>query len=739
MSNHASTRIPALLVRCALVVSCVSASADDRQAVAGVDFTNDIVPILTKLECNSGGCHGKATGRGGFKLSLFGMDARLDFHAITRDARGRRVFPAAPDYSLLLLKPAAKVSHAGGRRIEDDSPEYALLRRWVDSGMPWGVDDGRRLTGLEIVPAEQRLQPGQEAQIKATAIYSDASRRDVTRLVRFRSNDPSIATVDEHGRVGAETRTGGTAIVALYQGAVGVSRILVPRPEISDAEKRSLDEFGVRNFIDGHIVANLRQLRVPPSDVADDGSFLRRATLQIAGRLPTLEETRTFLAAEDPDKRDQLVSRLLASSDYADHFAQKWCDLLRVKRRGQKDRIAGTAAFHRWVRNAVAGAMPYDRFVRGILTASGNVTVNPPAQWYAEVRYLDRYVDDTAQIFLGLRIGCARCHHHPFEKFSQEDYYGLAAFFARVARKGGSGVAERRANETVYVKAAGHVKHPVTGAVVPPHGLGGEPLEIPAYADPREHLVDWMIDPANPYFARALVNRLWAHFFGRGLVDPMDDMRVTNPASNEPLLDELARRFVESGYDVKHIIRLICASETYRLRSEATDANLDETRYHSRFYPRRLASEVLLDAIDQATGVKTRFGGLPVETRAIQLPDEGYSNQFLRVFGRPPRESACECERVAEPSLSQSLFAMNDRFILDKVMAKDGLAARLAAEERNAEKKVRELFLRTLVRQPDVQELADALEYLASEKDAKTAYGNLLWALINTKEFLYVH
>lgn len=452
-----------------------------------------------------------------------------------------------------------------------------------------------------------------------------------------------------------------------------------------------------------------------------------------------MDETEAFLGDQSSDKREQLVDRLLASPDYADHFAQKWSDLLRNKRRGQSPRIPGTIAFHRWIRNALATNMPYDQFVREVITATGNVAVNPPAQWYAEVRYLDRYVDDTAQVFLGIRIGCARCHHHPFERFSQDDYYGLAAFFGRVDRKGGAGVAERRADETVFVKATGEVKHPVTGEVVSPRGLDEEPSEFAPFEDPRHALVDWMSSSENPYFARAFVNRMWAHFFGRGLVEPMDDLRVTNPATIEPLLDDLAAEFIDSNFDMKHIVRMICTSTTYQLSSLGQDDNLDETQNHSRFYPQRMPAEMLLDAFDHVSGVPTRYSGLPAETRAMQLPDEDYSNEFLKLFGRPKRESACECERTAEPSLSQSLFVMNNSFIIGKAISSKGYAAALAKDEREDNAKLRELFLSAISREPTSQDLADANAYLASEKDKRKAYGNLLWALMNTKEFMYIH
>lgn len=716
------------------VVREIAVTVEDGDRYLPLDFTNDINPILTRRGCNGGGCHGKTTGRGGFRLSLFGFTPADDYEWITRNARGRRIFIASPEQSLLLRKPTMTVPHGGGRRLGFEEPEYERLRRWVAQSTPWGAPDAPRLARLEIFPEARSLRARQEQQLLVTAVYSDGSRRDVTRLARFSTNDSSIADVDEWGLVTAQDRTGETAVIALMQGLAAVSRITLPSPESG-----APIELAEKNFIDRHVREKLETLNVAPSPPADDATFLRRASLQIIGRLPGVEEVRTFLQDPNPDKRDELIDALVDSSAYADQFAQKWSDVLRNKRRGQRARLPGTVAFHRWIRNALAANKPYDEFVREILTATGNVSVSPPAQWYAEVRYLDRYVDDTAQVFLGVRIGCARCHHHPFENFTQEDYYGLAAFFGRVDRKGGSGVAERRANETIFIKPTGQVKHPDTGEVIPPHGLGGPALDIPPYEDPREYLVDWMAAPENPYFARAFVNRMWAHFFGRGLVEPLDDMRVTNPAANEPLLDALADEFIQSDFDMKHIVRLIGKSATYQLSSEATSNNLDETQNHSRFYPQRLAAEVLLDAIDAATGSPTSYKGLPEGTRAVQLPDEDFSNEFLTLFGRPKRESACECERDPQPSLSQSLFVMNDQFVLGKVFAKQGRAAELAKDERPLAERVEELFLATLTRPPTADELSKAQEYLESESDAKTAWGNLLWALINTKEFLYNH
>jgi hypothetical protein len=702
-----------------------------------LDFRQDILPILTKAGCNGGGCHGKSDGRGGFQLSLFGFDPTNDYDSVVKKSRGRRLSLASPETSLLLLKPTAVLPHGGGRRLSPDQPEYERLRRWIADGAPREAGNMPTLVRLEARPSVPVLAHDQQQQLAVTASYSDGTRQDVTRLTEFRSNETSIATVDDQGLVTSGDRTGETAVVCMYRGQTSVARIMLPLAN----PKEAWPGFAKSNFIDRHIAAKLKELRVAPSPVVEDGGFLRRVSLQLAGRLPTVTEVRAFLANRSPDKRAAAVDRLLASGQHADYFAQKWADVLRNKRRGQEPRLPGTMGFYQWIRSAIADRMPYDQFVRSVITASGHQAVNAPAQWYAEVRYLDRYVDDTAQVFLGVRIGCARCHNHPFEKFTQQDYYGLAAFFARVGRKGGNkGVEERRANETIFVKARGQVNHPVTGEIVPPHGLGGPELSIAPYDDPRQHLVDWMTSPDNPYFARAFVNRMWAHFFGRGLVEPLDDQRATNPAINEPLLAELADEFVRSGYDMRCIPRLICTSTTYQLSSLPNADNLDETQCHSRFYPQRMTAEVLLDAIDNVTRNTTRYGNLPEGTRAVQLPDEDFSNQFLTLFGRPPRESACECERVAQPSLSQAVFLMNDSFFVNKLFASGSMPDDFVRRDnRPNREKIQEMFLAALAREPRPEELKQAEEYIRSESSRLTAYRNLLWALLNTKEFLYVH
>lgn len=700
-----------------------------------LDFTTDIMPILTRHGCNGGGCHGKSGGRGGFQLSLFGYNPAADYDSIVKQTRGRRIFPESPEQSLLVRKPSGAMAHQGGLKLPQDGEAYQRLTRWIATGTPWGDKAPPTLLGITATPGTCNLGAKANQQILVTAKYSDGSTRDVTPLTDFLSNDTAIATVDEKGMVTTGERIGETAVACKYEGQIAIARVQVPLVKPDDPSRWPSLPPG--NFIDKLVMAKLKELNVPPSPLVDDAGFLRRASLQLAGKIPSPEEVQAFLDDADPDRRTKMIDRLLESGDHADLFAQKWASVLRNKLRSQKTRVPGTIAFHRWIRNAILDNMPYDQFVREIITATGSPTMNPPAQWYAEVRYLDRYVDDTAQVFLGLRIGCARCHNHPSEKYTQEDYFGLAAFFARVDRKGGQGLkTERAADETIFIKAAGTVKHPVTEKVVLPHGLGGPELKIAPYDDPRSYLVDWMSQKDNPYFAKAFVNRMWSHFFGRGLVEPLDDLRASNPAVNEPLLDSLAQEFVKSRFDMRHLVRLMVNSNTYQLSATPTEDNLQDAYAHSRFYPQRLSAEVLYDAINIATkSAPPKFSDMPQGARAVQLPHEEYLDPLLELFGRPKRESACECERAAEPNMGQSIYFMNNPTFQNRVRT----VGQLAKDKRSHDEKVKFVFLSALSRLPTEREMSDAMEFLQSGDDVAAIYADLMWALLNTKEFLYIH
>jgi hypothetical protein len=490
-----------------------------------------------------------------------------------------------------------------------------------------------------------------------------------------------------------------------------------------------------RNFIDERVLDNLVSLGLPPSPRCDDATFLRRVTIDVAGRIPTLEETRAFLADTDPLKRDRLVDRLLDSPDYADAFANKWAAILRNKRTDDALHRHGSYSFHDWIKASLAENKPYDQFVRDIVTASGEAGGNPATIWFRQVVDTNQQVEDFSQLFLGLRLQCARCHHHPFEKWSTEDYYSLSAFFSRIGRKKGAQPGEDQIFHNRGTAQAAGPKGTHQAAV-----LGGKPAELPADVDPRVALADWMTARDNPFFARSLVNRYWKHFFSRGLVEPEDDMRLTNPPTNPALLDALAADFVAHGYDLKHLVRTICRSTTYQLSAEPNAFNAEDRQSFSRFYPRRLPAEVALDAIDTLTGKQTSFAGVLAGTRSIQLPDPNFNNYFLTVFGRPNGDSACECERVSEANLAQSIHLINSADILGK-LGGEGRASRLVGEgSRDDESKVAELYLVSFSRPPSGEEQGLVRKYLEGHADNRqAAYEDVIWSLLNTKEFLFNH
>ncbi|MFO0895804.1 MAG: DUF1553 domain-containing protein [Pirellulales bacterium] len=695
-----------------------------------INFPNQIVPIFTKLGCNGGGCHGKASGQNGFKLSLLGFEPTEDYEHLVKEGRGRRLFPAAPDRSLLITKGAGILPHGGGPRLERDSTSYALLRRWIAQGMPYGKADDPTLSRIEIFPQQRTMQKDSRQQLAVVAHYSDGSTEDVTLSVQFESNDPELAQCSATGLVKTGSQTGGAAIMARYQGKVAVFRASVPL----GAPVENLPP--AKNFIDELVFARLKQLGLPPSAVCDDATFVRRAFLDVCGRLPTPAEVQTFVDDAATDKRDRLIDRLLESSEYADFFAAKWNAVLRNRR--QDDNFKrGSIALHAWIRESLYHNKPFDQFVGELLASSGEATSNPPVVWYRQVRESHEQVEDAAQLFLGMRLQCARCHHHPFEKWSQQDYYGLAAFFSRVGRKPGSRPGEER---IVHQRGEASATHPKTGKPIKPAPLDGAPLELTSDDDPRQALADWLAQPDNPFFAPALVNRYWKHFFGRALVEPEDDMRVTNPATNPELIDALAKHFVAHKFDLKDLVRTICTSQTYALSSEPNEFNQADKQSYSRYYPKRLPAEVLLDALDQVTGGATAFGGMPAGTRALQLPSANQDSYFLTVFGRPEGATACECERSNEANLAQSLHLLNSDEVQNKLSSGSGRAAVLAQDKnRPAADKIRELYQYAYGRVPTADEQTVATAHVEKAAGGQQAYEDIVWALVNTKEFLFNH
>lgn len=709
-----------------------------------LSFVRDVQPILTKAGCNAGACHAKAiSGQRGFRLSVLGFEPEEDYEAIVKQGKGRRVFPPAPEESLLITKGAAIVPHVGGKKIIPGSEEYQTLVRWIGEGMPYATKDEPVLSSIEVEPARVTLKAKTTQQLKVTARYSDGSSQDVTKLALFETNDRAMAESSEEGLVKTLDLPGTVAVMVRYGGKVSVCSVAVPLGAPVEVVPP------VKNFIDEHVFANLKQIGVPPSPICDDSSFLRRVSLDLGGRLPTLEETKAFLASKEPDKRDRAIDALLNSPDYADYFANKWTSLLKNTRSEASD-ITANFAFHAWMRDSLLANTPYDQIVRQVLASTGTIVSNPPVAWYKRVKEPTTQLEDVAQLFLGVRMQCAQCHHHPFERWSQAEYYQLAAFFSQIGRKPTTIAGE---DLIFHKRGIAQTEHRKTRVMLKPAGLGEPPLDIPPDEDPRLALVDWMSKKTNPFFAKSLVNRYWKHFFKRGLVEPEDDLRDTNPPTNPELLDALAKHFTDSNYDLKSLVRVIVQSHAYQLSAMPNEYNAIDRQAFSHFYPKRMTAEVLLDSIDMVTGAKSDFADLPPGTRAVSLPDNSYNraSPFLKVFGRPEGSSVCECERVQSASLAQSLHLMNAADVKGKLTTSNGRAEQLSKAEMPEPKRIRELYLAAFSREPTAEEIRIAETHLLkprtdaqgkpldSQRAKRNGYEDLLWALMNTKEFLYNH
>ena len=736
---------PSLYWSAIAAVACVfGLGGSVHAAERPVSFVNDVVPVLTKAGCNMGTCHAKAGGgQNGFQLSLLGFEPAEDFEHIVLEARGRRLFFANPDRSLLLLKASGQVPHRGGVRLPVSSPGYAAIREWIRLGVPLDGANSPKLTGIEVEPKKGSLRRQTTQQLRVTARFTDGSTRDVTDVALFESNDKALADVSESGLVKVLDLPGKVSVMVRYQTCVAVFNAAIPL----GAPVPTLPP--EKNFVDTNVFANLKDLGIPPSPVCDDATFLRRVTLDIAGRLPTEDEAKAFLADKSADKRDKWIDELLQSPDYADFFAGKWTALLKNRRDDESDTVSNFA-FHAWVRDSLLSNKPYDQFVRELLAATGTVIGNPPVAWYKRVKEPKEQLEDVAQLFLGVRMQCAQCHHHPFERWSQDDYYSLAAFFSQVGRKP-SGT---RGEDLIFHKrgmaTATNMK---TRVALKPAAFGDSMLTIAPDEDPRLKLADWMKSPKNPFFAKVLVNRYWKHFFQRGLIEPEDDIRDSNPPSNPELLAALEKHFIDSKFDMKELVRVITRSNAYQLSSMPNKDNVGDRQNYSRYYPRRLSAEVMLDSIDQFASTQTDFPNLPAGTRAVALPDNSYNrtSPFLRVFGRPEGQSVCECERVQSSSLAQSLHMINASDIRAKLAHATGRAQRLANDPRPAEAKVKELYLVAFAREPRPEELSAALGYLNeprvnaagqkvdAQRAARENFQDLLWAMMTSKEFLFNH
>lgn len=696
-----------------------------------VNFSTEVTPILTRFACNSGGCHGAALGRGGFRLSLFGFDPQFDYEQIVRSNEGRRVVMSDPERSILLAKPALVMEHGGGEKLKLHGRDYVRIRTWLEDGAPAPDKADPEVTKIEVFPKARVMVPGEQQQIAVTATWSDGRTEDVTLLTQFDSLNDSVAATSPTGLVTAKS-SGETHVMARFGGQAVVSSFTLPYAAIASYPKLTAN-----NFIDEKLIAKWKDLGITPSPLASDEEFLRRLHLDAIGTLPTAEEVTVFLADQDPKKRAKAIDTVLARPEFVDWWTLKWGDLLRIDRQPLQDK--GMWSFHNWVRGQIRDGVPINEFVAKIVTAEGSTFTNGPANYYKIGRSADEWAETASQVFLGVRVQCAKCHSHPFEKWTQSDYYGMTAFFVRLGTKNSTEFGLFGRETVVYLRPTGEARHPRKNVTVKPKPFDGPEMEDEF--DRRQKLAEWMTAPENPLFAKNIVNRFWGYLMGRGLVEPLDDMRATNPASNPELLDALAAEFVKNKFDQKHLMRIIFNSRAYQLSSQVTPGNeADGANTHfTRYTVKRLTAEQLADALDYATGTQEKYAGVPLGTRAIQLPDTSYKSYLMDTFGRPPRQVVCECERTTKPNIAQALHLLNGDFLNNKLAAAGGRIETLAKKKTPAETAVEELYLVTLSRPPSKDELAKALGWVKSAGTEKDGLQDLMWVLLNSKEFLFVH
>ena len=704
---------------------------------AGTSFVRDVLPILSRAGCNNGSCHAKPQGQNGFKLSVFAYDPESDYRNIVVEGRGRRVFPAAPEESLLLQKPTLAVQHEGGRRFEPGSEPYRVIAQWIREGLPYRQPGEPALESIDVHPAEARYRHGQAQPLLVQARYDDGSVRDVTGLAEFLSTDEDLALVTEEGLVNVRDLTGEASVIARFMGHVAVARVTVPAERLlPDSLYAALP---VNNFIDRLAYEHFQKLGLQPSDPCSDSEFLRRASLDATGTLPDPEEAMAYLEDPSPDKRRQLIERLLEHPNFADHWAVKWGDLLRPN----PFRVGVKAVYvmDQWLRESFRENKPYNHFAREILTAQGSTHAYGPAVFFRNHREPEDRTTVASRLFLGTRLECAQCHHHPNEKWSQKDFYQFAAFFGQLKRKGtGLSPPISGSAEIFYHGPGGAVKHPVTGEAMTPTAPDSRPAEIEEGTDPRAALAEWMTQPDNPFFAKAAVNRVWGEFFGRGLVEPVDDFRTSNPPAIAPLLDALARDFVENGYDLKHLMRTIMRSHLYQLSSLPNETNVKDTRYFSRAYRRRLPAEVLLDAVTQITGTPENFEGVPDGARAVEAWNNRLDSDFMDAFGRPDPSADCPCDRNRASSVVQALHLMNSNELQQRLANDRGWVEDLAAADKSDEEIVRAIYLGVYSRPPTGEELRiTRAAFQGEDVERKAVVEDILWALLNSAEFVFNH
>jgi hypothetical protein len=725
-------------VSAAGVEHAIPVTVQGIEAAPKIGFTEQVMPILSKAGCNAGACHASQFGKGGFKLSVFGFSPADDQSAIVRDGLARRVDLVDPPRSLFLLKPTGAVSHGGRMRFATGSVDYRILVSWLACGAPAPAPNAPKVTALRVEPAHRIGPQGFEQQFRVVASYDNGTSRDVTSWAKYDSTDEGVASVTPTGRCRA-VGPGEGAVMVRFEEHAELATVAVPGKTAAD-----LTGWTEQNFVDHLAALKFGEIGLTPSPLCDDATFLRRAFLDATGTLPTVEQAKAFLDSTEADKRRKLIDRLLGltgdptqdvfNDAYAAYWTLRWSDLLRCSSETIGEQ--GMWAEHNWLMTSFRENKPMDKMVRELITARGTTTSSGPANFYVAFNSPAARAEATAEIFLGERLQCAQCHHHPFETLSQDDYYGFAAFFARVGAKPSADYGRLGGPQVIVVRSEGEVSNPRTGKVLPPTPLKGKPAaETP---DRRTALADWLTAPDNRPFARNLVNRYASQLLGRGLVEPVDDMRPTNPPSNAELLDALADDLVKNHYDVKQLLRTIMNSRLYQLDSQPTAGNATDERFYSHYLVKRIAAEPLLDAVDAATGAPTKYAKTPLGTKACELPDSNYDNPFLKTFGKPKRADVCTCERMSDPNLAQALHTLNSTAITAKIADPNGRIAALVAAKKPPAEAVTELYLATLSRRPTEAERKLCDDLLAAAPDPTTFYQDLLWSLINSKQFLCV-
>lgn len=695
-----------------------------------VSFHYGTLAALSKNGCNSGGCHGAPSGKGGFAISMVAFDPDSDRNTLTRDFFNRRINMPEPESSLLLRKPMMDVAHRGGLKLRKTDESYRLLLDWIKQGCRFDADDAPKLTGIRIEPATKRVLhfPAHTQQLRVVAHFSDSSERDITRLAMYGSSEDALATVNVNGFVVGAGR-GQAAISARFLDRVETCYLTLVR----DVEGFSWNAPPPANYVDELVFAKLKLLQYQPSETCSDSEFLRRVYLDTIGLLPKVGETKAFLADTSADKRAKLIDALLERPEFARFWAFKWGDLLRISPATVSE--TGTHKYNTWLVKTWEENWPYDRFARELLTAQGSTFENPPANYFRTTANTSEATEMTAQVFLGSRLQCAKCHNHPFERWTQDNYYGLGAFFERVQRRKGA----RTDEQLILASHRGEIRQPRTNKEMPPWVPGTGELKLAPDADRLAAFADWLTSPANPFFARVEANRIWWQLIGRGIVDPTDDLRESNPPANPELLDALTKDFIAHRFDRKHLIRTILNSRTYQASSKPNRFNADDTKYFSHTHPQLLSAEQLLDAVCQVTGSPEKFGNLPAGTLATETPAPQMNNPFLVAFGQPARQSSCACERQSQPSLTQALQLSNSATVHQRLQNVSNVANRLLSEKKNDAEIVTELYLAALCRYPREEELKKTTEYIRAKPDRTAAVEDVAWTILNLREFVFRH